>query len=68
MRKEITASNEARAHLEEELKASQKVRERLLEEIQRLRERVAYVEGRGTRSSIEPTRYMTLEGKDMSQR
>jgi hypothetical protein len=67
--KEITASNEARAHLEEELKASQKVRERLLEEIQRLRERVAYVEGlKGARPSVEPARYMTLEAEDTSQR
>jgi septal ring factor EnvC (AmiA/AmiB activator) len=44
--KEIQASNAARAQLEQELKASEKTRDQLLHEVQRMAERLAYIEGR----------------------
>jgi chromosome segregation ATPase len=43
--KELQASGMARAQLEQELRASEKARDELGREVQRLRERVAYVEG-----------------------
>jgi hypothetical protein len=46
--KEMQEANTARAHLEQELKASEKAREIMFQEIQRMRERLAYVEGRQT--------------------
>ena len=44
--KEMQASNVARAQLEQELKASEKARTEMASELQRMRERLAYVEGR----------------------
>jgi hypothetical protein len=43
--KEIDASNAARAQTERELKASERAREDMAKEMQRLRERLAFVEG-----------------------
>jgi hypothetical protein len=43
--KELQASSIARGQLEQELRTSEKVREELARELQRLRERLAYVEG-----------------------
>ena len=43
--KEVTTSNGTRAVLEQELRTSEHGREELVKEVQRLRERVAYVEG-----------------------
>ncbi len=44
--KEVEASNIARAQMEHELRASERAREELTRELQRLRERLASVEGR----------------------
>jgi len=44
--KEIQASNAARSRLEEELRASEKSREQMARDLQRMSERLAYVEGR----------------------
>jgi septal ring factor EnvC (AmiA/AmiB activator) len=43
--KELQASGTARVQLEVELRASEKAREEMARELQRLRERLAYVEG-----------------------
>jgi chromosome segregation ATPase len=46
--KELQEANAARARMEQELQASEKAREVMFQEIQRMRERLAYVEGRQT--------------------
>jgi hypothetical protein len=46
--KEMQASGVARAQLEMELKASEKARDQLVHELQQMRERLAYLEGRQT--------------------
>ncbi|HMF13995.1 MAG TPA: hypothetical protein VKE94_16875 [Gemmataceae bacterium] len=46
--KELPEANLAKYRLEEELKASEKARTEMTEELRRLRERMAYLEGRQT--------------------
>src|SRR5438105_4306791 len=46
--KEIQASSAARTILEQELKASEKAREDMAHELQRMRERLAFLEGKQT--------------------
>jgi hypothetical protein len=46
--KEIQASNAARSRLEQELRASENAREEMVREVHRMRERLAFVEGRQT--------------------
>jgi hypothetical protein len=46
--KEMHLSNAARAQVEQELRASEKARTDLANELQRFRERLAYIEGRQT--------------------
>ncbi|MFL5241076.1 MAG: hypothetical protein ACJ8FY_03125 [Gemmataceae bacterium] len=46
--KEIHVSNAARSRLEQELRASENTREEMVKEVQRMRERLAFVEGRQT--------------------
>jgi hypothetical protein len=48
--KEVEQSNLAKARLEQELKVSEKAREDLMHDMQRLRERLAFMEGRQTAS------------------
>ena len=48
--KEIQASSAARTILEQELKASEKARDDMAHELQRMRERLAFLEGRQTKS------------------
>jgi chromosome segregation ATPase len=43
--KEIQAANTARAQIEQVLRASERTREEMTRELQRMRERLAYVEG-----------------------
>jgi hypothetical protein len=49
--KELQASSFARAQLEHELRANEKAREETARELQRVRERLAFVEGRQTAST-----------------
>jgi hypothetical protein len=49
--KELQAGNFARAQLEQELRANEKAREETAHELQRMRERLAFVEGRQTAST-----------------
>jgi hypothetical protein len=46
--KERQADSALRAHLEQELRASEKARDEMAHELQRLRERLAFVEGQQT--------------------
>jgi septal ring factor EnvC (AmiA/AmiB activator) len=46
--KEFHETEAAKARLEQELKASEKVRDELTQEVHQMRERLAYVEGRQT--------------------
>jgi hypothetical protein len=46
--KELQADGTLRAHLEQELRASEKAREEMAHELQRFRERLAFMEGRQT--------------------
>jgi hypothetical protein len=50
--KEIQASSAARTLLEQELRSSEKVREEMAHELQHMRERLAFLEGRQTVSPI----------------
>jgi hypothetical protein len=54
--KEVRAVNTARAQLEHELQLSEKAREEMVQELQRIRERLAYVEGHqvGTQNTPNP--------------
>jgi hypothetical protein len=49
--KELQASSFARAQLEQELRTNEKAREETARELQRMRERLAFVEGRQTAST-----------------
>jgi hypothetical protein len=50
-RNEIQASSAARTILEQELKASEKARDDMAHELQRMRERLAFIEGRQTKAA-----------------
>lgn len=52
--KELQESNVAKFRLEQELKASEKLREETAEELRRLRERLAYLEGRQAAIASNP--------------
>ena len=51
--KEVSEFRAARTQFEQELKASEKAREEMARELQRMRERMAFLEGRHTASSTE---------------
>jgi hypothetical protein len=53
--KELQASCFARAQLEQELRANERAREETVRELQRMRERLAFVEGRQTLSADLPS-------------
>jgi hypothetical protein len=58
----IRELHETKLRLEEELRVSQTAREKMQEEIQRLRERLAYVEGmRSQHANLEPASYTELK-------
>jgi hypothetical protein len=61
MFKEHQAGNVMRAQMEQELKASEKIREELAHELQKMRERLAFIEGRQTAS---PTVEVMSPAKD----
>ena len=52
--KELQETNVAKFRLEQELKASEKLREETAEELRRLRERLAYLEGRQAAKASNP--------------
>jgi hypothetical protein len=53
--KEFEAANLSKVQMEQEMRASEKAREELAHELQRMRERVAYIEGRQTAAaSVDP--------------
>jgi hypothetical protein len=52
--KELEETNVAKYRLEQELKASEKLRNETIEELRRLRERVAYLEGRQSTIASNP--------------
>jgi septal ring factor EnvC (AmiA/AmiB activator) len=52
--KELNAANTARVPLEQELKACERSRDELTKELQRLRERLAYLEGQQAARAYTP--------------